>query len=186
VTDESRPLVGRLLVAAPPLQDPNFFRTVVLVLDHDEHGALGLVLNRPGELVASDVVPRLAPLLEDAAVLFVGGPVQQEGVIGLAEYLDPATVGAEPVVGPVGVLDADLDPDDLHEAIARVRAFQGYAGWGPGQLEGELGEEAWIVAPAHASDAFDDEPSTLWRRALERLGGRYAMVARMPEDPRNN
>ena len=130
----------------------------MLLLDHDEHGALGLVLNRPGELVASDVVPRLAPLLEESAILYVGGPVQQEGVIGLAEYRDPATFGAQPVVGPVGVLDADLDPDDLQEAIARVRAFQGYAGWGPGQLESELGEEAWIVAPAHAADAFDDDP----------------------------
>lgn len=186
MTDEPRPLVGQLLVAAPPLHDPNFFRTVVLVLDHDEHGALGLVLNRPGELVASDVVPRLAPLLEDAAILFVGGPVQQEGVIGLAEYRDPAIFGAEPVVGPVGVLDADLDPGDLQEAVARVRAFQGYAGWGPGQLEGELDEEAWIIAPAHASDAFDDEPGTLWRRALERLGGHYTMVARMPDAPENN
>jgi putative transcriptional regulator len=186
MSEERPPLVGQLLVAAPPLHDPNFFRTVILVLDHDEHGALGLVLNRPGELVASDVVPRLAPLLEDAAILFVGGPVQQEGVIGLAEYLDPAVFGAAPVVGPVGVLDADLDPDELREGVARVRAFQGYAGWGPGQLEGELDEDSWIVAPAHASDAFDDDPTTLWRRALERLGGRYAMVARMPDDPENN
>jgi putative transcriptional regulator len=186
VSEERQPLVGRLLVAAPPLHDPNFFRAVVLLLDHDEHGALGLILNRPGELVASDVVPRLAPLLEESAMLYVGGPVQQEGVIGLAEYRDPATFGARPVVGPVGVLDADLDPDDLHDAISRVRAYQGYAGWGPGQLESELGEEAWIVAPAHAADAFDDDPGTLWRRALERLGGRYAMVARMPDDPENN
>ncbi len=179
-------LVGRLLVAAPPLHDPNFFRTVVLLLDHDDHGALGLVLNRPGELVASDVVPRLAPLLEEDALLYVGGPVQQDGVIGLAEYRDPAALGAAPVVGPVGVLDADLDPDELTEAVARVRAFQGYAGWGPGQLEAELAEEAWILAPAHASDAFDDAPGTLWRRALERLGGRYALVAQMPEDPAVN
>ncbi len=164
-------LAGRLLVAAPPLHDPNFFRTVVLLLDHDEHGALGLVLNRPGDLTACEVVPRLAALLEDSAILYVGGPVQQDGVIGLAEYRDPATFGAQPVVGPVGVLDADLDADELAEGIARVRAFQGYAGWGPGQLESELAEEAWIVAPAHASDAFDEEPTTLWRRALERLGG---------------
>lgn len=125
-------LAGRLLVAAPPLHDPNFFRTVVLLLDHDEHGALGLVLNRPGDLAACEVVPRLAALLDDSAILYVGGPVQQDGVIGLAEYRDPATFGAQPVVGPVGVLDADLDADELAEGIARVRAFQGYAGWGPG------------------------------------------------------
>jgi putative transcriptional regulator len=186
VTDEGQPLVGRLLVAAPPLHDPNFFRAVILLLDHDEHGALGLVLNRPGEIVACDVVPRLAPLLEESAVLYVGGPVQQEGVIGLAEYRDPASLGAQPVVGPVGVLDADLDPDDLREGVARVRAFQGYAGWGPGQLEAELDEEAWIVAPALAADAFDDDPGTLWRRALERLGERYAMIARMPDTPEYN
>jgi putative transcriptional regulator len=183
VSDPEPLLKGRLLVAAPPLHDPNFFRTVVLLLDHDDHGALGLVLNRPGELVACDVVPRLAPLLDDEAILYVGGPVQQDGVIGLAEYLDPAAFGAQPVVGPVGVLDADLEPDELTDGIARVRAFQGYAGWGPGQLEAELSEEAWILAPAHAADAFDDDPGTLWRRALERLGGRYTMVARMPEDP---
>jgi putative transcriptional regulator len=186
VTDGRLQLAGRLLVAAPPLHDPNFFRSVVLLLDHDEHGALGLVLNRPGELLACEVVPRLAPLLEDSDVLFVGGPVQQEGVIGLAEYRDPGRLGAEPLVGPVGVLDADLDPDEVGEAISRVRAFQGYAGWGPSQLESELGEEAWILAPAHASDAFDREPATLWRRALERLGGHYMMVARMPEDPAVN
>jgi putative transcriptional regulator len=186
VSEEQRMLAGRLLVAAPPLHDPNFFRTVVLLLDHDEHGALGLVLNRPGELAACEVVPRLAALLEDSAILYVGGPVQQDGVIGLAEYRDPATFGAQPVGGPVGVLDADLDADELAEGIARVRAFQGYAGWGPGQLESELAEDAWIVAPAHAADAFDEEPATLWRRALERLGGRYLMVARMPEDPEVN
>jgi putative transcriptional regulator len=177
---------GRLLVAAPVLHDPNFFRTVVLLIDHDEHGALGLVLNRPGDLAASEVVPRLAPLLADDAVLYVGGPVQQDGVIGLAEYRDPAVSGAQPIVGAVGVLDAEVEPEELGGGVAQVRAFQGYAGWGPGQLEAELAEEAWILAPAHPGDAFDDEPATLWRRALERRGGRFAMIGRMPEDPALN
>ena len=184
MSEERPPLVGRLLVAAPPLHDPNFFRTVILLLDHDEHGALGLVLNRPGELVASDVVaaPR-APARGRGDPLrrrprAAGGRDRPRGVPRSRTY------GAEPVVGPVGC----STPTSIRRPARRrrrVRAFQGYAGWGPGQLEGELGEEAWIVAPRAPPTPSTTIP-TLWRRALERFGGRdYSMVARMPDDPVN-
>jgi putative transcriptional regulator len=179
-------LRGKLLLAAPTLLDPNFVRTVVLIAEHTEDGAMGLVLNRPAASTVSEAVPDLAWLTGDDEQVYVGGPVAETAVIVLAEFDRPDVAGAL-VEGDLGFIGTEADDQEtLEGAIRRARVFAGHAGWGPGQLEGELGEEAWIVAPAHASDAFDDDPRTLWRRALERLGGRYAMVARMPDDPAVN
>lgn len=176
-------LRGHLLVAAPTLVDPNFVRTVVLIAEHGEDGALGVVLNRPSESSVGEVVPDLGTLLDEDELVFAGGPVRPEGVMVLAEFDDPADA-ALPIDGELGFVALGATTEDI--AAARARAFAGHAGWGPGQLDAELEEEAWFVAPFEREDAFTDDPDELWSRALTRKGGAYALVARMPEDPSLN
>lgn len=176
-------LRGHLLVAAPSLIDPHFVRTVVLIAEHTADGAMGVVLNRPGEAQVADVVPDLRSLLGDGELVFAGGPVQPDGVLVLAEFDDPADA-ALPIDGELGFVAMDADTDAI--AAARARAFAGHAGWSPGQLDAEIEEDAWFVAPFEREDAFADDPEELWSRALLRKGGHYALVARMPEDPSLN
>ena len=174
---------GQLLIAGPTLLDPNFFRTVVLVVEHSEDGALGLVLNRPSETTVAEAVPQLDELVDPTEELFIGGPVQPSSVIVLAQFEDPDEA-ALISFGNVGVLRAAVD-----EPVAGVRhgrAFIGHSGWGPGQLDGELERGDWILEPARFEDAFTDDPQALWSRVLTRKGGSYALVARMPADPSMN
>ena len=90
------------------------------------------------------------------------------------------------VVADVGLVSAATDLDELPDAVRRGRVYAGFSGWGPGQLETELEEEAWIVEPPIPPELFPDDPSTLWSDVLERKGGQYALVARMPDDPSLN
>ncbi len=177
---------GRLLVAAPTLLDPNFHRTVILVLEHSADGALGVVLNRPTDLVSRDTLPeRFAATLADDEVIHEGGPVESENVILLADFIEP--VNDETLaVGTVGVVDPDTDPQSLMSRVLSVRAFGGYAGWGAGQLEEEIEDEAWIDAVCLSSDVFTSSPDDLWRDVLDRKGGNFRLVARMPPDPSLN
>lgn len=175
---------GSLLLAAGGLFDPNFRRSVVLIAEHGEEGAIGLVLNRPAEVRVQDATPMLSGLVEPEAPLFIGGPVRRDAVLVLAEFSDPA-LAERPVVGTVGFADPELDPD-LVQGILRARVFAGYAGWGPGQLEGEMGESAWIIEPALPEDIFTTEPHNLWPAVLRRKGGEYRMLALMPDDPSSN
>jgi putative transcriptional regulator len=176
-------LRGHLLVAAPTLVDPNFARAVVLVAEHTEEGALGVVLNRPSVSAVGEVVPDLGTLIDADELVFSGGPVRSDGVMVLAEFDDPADA-ALPIDGELGFVAVDADTEQI--AAARARAFAGHAGWGPGQLDAEIEEEAWFVAPFERADAFTGEPEELWSLALVRKGGAYALVARMPEDPSLN
>jgi putative transcriptional regulator len=178
-------LRGQLLIAAPALLDPNFLRTVILVAEHNDEGALGVVLNRPAEATIAAVVPDLVSIIDPDDAVFAGGPVQPGGVMVLAEFDDP-TDAALPIDGDLGFVALETDLAALGPGTRRARAFAGHAGWGPGQLEGELSEEAWIDAPFTRDDAFTDEPEELWSRALVRKGGAYALVARMPLDPSLN
>jgi putative hydroxymethylpyrimidine transport system substrate-binding protein len=176
-------LKGQLLIAAPMLVDPNFHRTVVLIMEHSEEGALGVVLNRPTELAVGDAVPDLAELA-DGDPVFAGGPVQPQAVIALAEHTGP--VGDESVCGPIAPIQVSDDIEDISGHVARVRVFAGYAGWGEGQLDDELAEEAWFTEPALPGDIFAGDTDGLWRRVLERKGGEFTLVARMPPDPSMN
>src|SRR5829696_5792594 len=181
-------LRGRLLIAGPSLQDPNFRRTVVLIASHDDEGAMGVVLNRPTPVTVGDAVPRLGRLAGEEARVFAGGPVQPSSVIVLAEFEDPARAGLV-VAGDVGFLPADLDLDldaDLELGLRRVRVFAGHAGWGPDQLEAELEEEAWFTGDTLADEIFSPDAEGLWAAALERKGGPYTLLARLPDDPRVN
>jgi putative transcriptional regulator len=173
-------LQGQLLISSPLLHDPNFRRTVVLMTHHDDEGAMGLVLSRPSEIRVAEAVPELADLPGDELV-YVGGPVQPEAVVVLVEH---ESVPETPIVGNVAFMQADADVDELDTVRARV--FAGYSGWGPGQLEGELEESSWIVVPAKPDDAFAPDPDELWRTVLHRKGGKFALIATMPYDPKLN
>ena len=182
---DTRQLAGQLLIAEPRLADPNFKRSVVLVLAHDAEGALGVVLNRPTEVPARDVVEELGALVDAEDVLHDGGPVQRDGVVVLADFAEPEE-SERLVVGSVGMLSDLSEPERLSENVRRVRAFAGYAGWGAGQLEGELQREDWFLEPARVDDVFSATPGDLWSSVLERKGGSYRLVSRMPDDPSLN
>lgn len=171
-------LAGRLLVATPDLLDPNFFRTVVLVLQHDEDGALGLVLNRPSADSIVLHLPDWAAVACQPDVVFVGGPV--EPAVGIALALEGE--GAPTPLSGVTMADLSEPPGSTDS----VRLFAGYAGWGADQLELELEEGAWVVVDAHPVDAFSTEPDTLWSEVLRRQRGPLAMMATFPVDPSLN
>lgn len=176
---------GQLLIAGPALLDPNFWRTVVLVVEHNEEGALGLVLNRPSETTIGEAVEELDELIGAEELLFIGGPVQPSAVIVLAQFEDPGDA-ALTAFDDVGVLGTGAAPEELSVGVRQARAFVGHAGWGPGQLDAELERDDWIVEEARLDDAFSDEPRGLWSSVLIRKGGSYALVARMPADPSSN
>ncbi len=176
---------GKLLIAGPALLDPNFWRTVALVVEHNDEGALGLVLNRPSETTVGDAVEELDALIDRDELLFIGGPVQPSAVIVLAQFEDPGDA-ALTAFDDVGVLGTATAPEELSAGVRQARAFVGHAGWGPGQLDAELERDDWILEPARLKDAFSTEPRALWSSVLTRKGGSYALVARMPADPSSN
>jgi putative transcriptional regulator len=176
---------GQLLIAGPGLLDPNFRRTVVLVVEHTDEGALGLVLNRPLETSVRTAAPELEEFVDLDDRLFVGGPVQPSAVIVLAEF-EYATDAALIAFDDVGVLATSSAPDDPIAGVRRGRAFVGHSGWGPGQLESELERGDWILEPAQNEDAFSTSALNLWPAVLTRKGGSYALIARMPADPSLN
>jgi putative transcriptional regulator len=170
-------LSGKLLIASPAMPD-YFHRTVILLVEHSDQGAFGLVLNRPSETTVGDASPELAELIGDDHLIHVGGPVQPNAVTAVGEHPDP-TAATKLIVGAVGMVDLD-DPPELQ----RLRVYVGYAGWGEGQLDGELEQDAWIVEEAHPDDPFRD--GDLWSEVLARKGGEFALLARMPSDPSVN
>jgi putative transcriptional regulator len=176
---------GQLLIAGPSLLDPNFWRSVVLVVEHSDEGALGLILNRPSETTVGDAVPQLEELVDPNERLFIGGPVQPSSVIVLADFEDP-TDAALLSFNDVGVLGTGASLEEIAAGVRQSRAFVGHAGWGPGQLDAELETGDWILEPARTEDAFSEEPGDQWPAVLTRKGGRYALIARMPADPSVN
>lgn len=182
-------VAGRLLVATPPMNDPNFERSVVFLLSHDETGAFGLVLTRPTELVSLDDDGALGDWIAASSspgVLFEGGPVQQDSVIGLARFTDDEERSWTSAVA-VGLHSIDLESDSTNGVeCSALRLFAGYSGWGPAQLEGEIAAGHWFVVDGQPGDAFDTDPKTLWRRVLERDPQHRAWVRNFPDDPSLN
>ena len=178
-------LRGQLLVAGPAMLDPNFARTVILVGEHSEEGALGIVLNRPSEALVAEAAPGLADLVGDDAFVHVGGPVASNAVTALAEFDEPEEA-ATIVFADVGFARGDHDPALVAAATRRARVFAGYAGWSAGQLESELEHGDWILATPEPDDVFSDEGVGLWSSVLRRKGGHFALLARMPIDPSVN
>jgi putative transcriptional regulator len=185
-------LAGKLLVASPTLESPAFFRTVIAMLEHNDDGALGLVLNRPGDASLLEVVPPVAEIASAPAVLFSGGPVEPNVAIALgvveasAATTDLRTEAWRPVVGPLVTVDLDYDPALLAASLSELRVFAGYAGWSSGQLEGEIEEGAWFVVERLPGDAFADFPDLLWSAVLRRQPWPLRAVADFPIDPTMN
>ncbi|GIJ77879.1 putative transcriptional regulator [Micromonospora phaseoli] len=177
-------MTGKLLVATPALKDPNFDRTVVLLVAHEPGGALGVVLNRATEVPVADVLRDWGDLARHPAVLFEGGPVQPDSAICLARMRPPVRrlKGFQQVSGAVGTLDLSVDPQRLRDNVQSIRVFAGYAGWGTGQLEQEIEDGSWFVLDALPGDAFVERPDDLWPMVLRRQGGMMAAVAHFPPD----
>lgn len=177
---------GRLLLAEPMLGDPNFFRTVILMIDHTDEGAMGLVLNQPTKVGVGEVLPGWGAPATEPAVLHVGGPVEERSAWCLAQLAPGVTrPGFVQVLGNVGLLDLDLelDPDDLVGDVTALRLYAGYSGWGSGQLEDELSVDSWIVVDANVDDPFLPDGAELWQRVLTRQGGHLARLSLFPRDP---
>jgi putative transcriptional regulator len=177
-------LRGRLLVAAPALREPAFHRTVILLLDHGDHGALGVVLNRPSPVDVGTILPAWYAHVTDPAAVFVGGPVGQDSAMGVVVLVPGAgaTADVDAMTGPFGLVDLDADPATVTPYVRGVRVFAGYAGWGTDQLEGEVAERSWFVVDALPDDLLTREPTGLWRRVLRRQGGDLAIVSTFAED----
>ena len=174
----------RHLVSVPTLDDPNFFRSVVFVIEHTDEGAVGLVLNQPTDAQISEALPDWADVAAAPAVAFVGGPVQQhEAVIGLALVGRVEDSDAwQPLLGRVGTIDLGRTPADVRGDIEAVRVFAGYSGWGPRQLDDELELGGWFVVDALPDDLLTPDPAVLWRTVLRRQGGDLAVAANYPLD----
>lgn len=187
-------LTGRLLVATPLLADPNFRRSVVLVVEHEpREGTLGVVLNRPTDVPVGRVLEPWSDLATGPAVVFRGGPVAPNSALALA--LVPGDVEplgwhaldtADAPLSRLGLVDLDAPPDLLVSAVERLRVYAGYAGWGPGQLRSEISDGAWYVLSGDPADPFCGEPGSLWASVLRRQGGRLSLTATYPDDPTRN
>lgn len=187
---EEESLGGRLLAASPQLGDPNFRRTVVLIVEDDpDEGTLGVVLNRPTEVPLDQVLESWTPLATGPQVVFRGGPISPNSALALAlanggdEPVGWRSLDGTPMMARLGLIDLGAPPELLAGGITSMRVFAGYAGWGAGQLKDEIEAGAWFVLPGDPADAFVTDPSGLWREVLRRQGGDLAMVATFPDDP---
>jgi putative transcriptional regulator len=190
-TTSGAPATGRLLVATPELIDPNFRHAVVLLLDHDADGTLGVILNRPTPILVASVLSGWSSSAEPPEVLFEGGPVHKDSALALAEVRDVADPGgpggADPIgfrrlFGDVGIIDLDTPAEVLGPALHRMRVFAGYAGWSPGQLDQEIEQDSWYVVDGVPEDVFGAHPARLRADVLRRQPGELAWVATRPED----
>ena len=169
--DPNFSLSGQILVASRHLADPNFFRTVVLILEHGD-GALGVVLNRPTAITLADVVPTWLDLAAQPAVVFQGGPVERTAAIGLARpegAFDPEqtwfTLAITEPGRELGIVNLGAEPSELTEIVRDLRIYSGYAGWSAGQLESEIQAGGWLVLDHEGFDPLTSDPATLWNQA---------------------
>ena len=177
-------LRGQLLLAGAGIFSATFRQTVVLLAEHDETSALGFVVNRPSGLIAAEAAGELARLPLPDPRIFLGGPVQP-GAVAIVGEFEREDFAGNPIFGSVGMLGAG--PDGVSaEGVTRAKVFSGYAGWGPGQLENELDEGAWVIEDARPEDVFTENPDRLWRDVLRRKGGEFVMLSTMSADPTAN
>lgn len=188
----ARPEPGCFLVSAPTLEEP-FHQAVILVLEHDESGTLGVVLNHPTTLDVASVLPRWRDHLTGTPHLYQGGPVALDSALGLAAVTAAPDSEVEPegfrrVAGDLGIIDLDVPAEDLAPHLSALRIYAGYAGWAPGQLEDELERGSWAVASARdlVTDAFHIDSADLWASVLRREGGTLAWWPSYPSDPEMN
>jgi putative transcriptional regulator len=182
-------LTGRLLVASPELGDPNFARSVVLLVDHDESGALGVILNRPSTTDVVEILPDWHLYATPPSVVFQGGPVGRDSALALAARSgsgDDEPLGFRHVYAGIGLVDLDAPAEVIAGEITSMRVFAGYAGWGSDQLESEIDQGAWYVVDAERDDLASEEPEHLWEQVLRRQGSELSLLATFPDDPGMN
>jgi len=187
-------LTGRLLIATPSLVGPDFARTVVLILDHDHSGTLGVVLNRPTDVPVGEVLPDWTGDVSPPGTLFGGGPVATDSALAVgvlsaaADEADSASgpVGWRPMFGRVGLVDLDTPVEVVGGALQGLRIFAGYAGWAAGQLEGELEEGSWLVVDGSDEDLTTTRPERLWATVLRRQEGDTRLLSTYPGDATQN
>lgn len=165
-----------------------FDQTVVLLLDCDDAGALGVVLNKASATDLEQVLPSWVPLVNPPRVLFAGGPVSPNGAICLARLANPREEppGWRRIVGAIGLLHLDTPVELAAGAFADLRVYAGYSAWEPGQLEDELMRGLWVRSVARDEDIFGTDLDGLWRRVLRRQGGVVAMLSTWAEEPELN
>lgn len=185
-TPLARRYPGALLIASPTLLDPNFYRSVVLIMGHNDEGAIGVVLDRPLDMAAAEFVEDWQTMLTPPSRIYEGGPVQRETAIGVARRTGFGSSDTwEPVLGSLGFVDLARPPEEF-PGVEDLRVFSGYAGWGPDQLDLEIAIGSWFPVEAAVDDVFDPVPHTLWERVLKRQQSGLALYANYPDDPRDN
>ena len=163
---------GTLLLANTDLLEPTFRRSVIYIVEHNDGGTLGVVLNRPSETAVHNVLPQWSDLVAKPKTMFVGGPVKRDAALCLCTLLvgvDPdGMTGLRHVAGRIVMVDLDADPELIAGAVEGVRIYAGYSGWTIGQLEGEIERDDWIVMSALPSDVLVRPRVDLWSRVLRR------------------
>ena len=186
-----QPAPGSLLIASAMLVDPNFSRCVILVLDSDPNGSLGVILNRPSEVPVGEVLTPWQDVTSEPGVLFRGGPVELNAALAVGSLRGgpdgaDTPAGWRPLTGSLGIVDLDSSPDDFLGLLTALRVYAGYTGWGAEQLDGEIDEGSWHVVPAAPTDAFSSSPERLWGQVLRRQPPPLSMLATLPEDANLN
>lgn len=183
----NRNTVGKLLLATPAIGDGNFEQSVIYMLHHDADGALGVIINRPSDLDLAELLPRWSDLTVEPANIFAGGPVEENGFIGVGHAVgeQPETAVAVPGTNVVTV-DLESDPALAAAHIDRLRIFRGYAGWGARQLDTELAAGAWFTVTSEPDDIWSATPGELYEAVLLRQSGDLRWFANAPLDPTQN
>jgi putative transcriptional regulator len=181
---------GTLLLASTDLLEPTFRRSVIYIVEHNDGGTLGVVLNRPSETAVYNVLPQWSELAGKPKTMFVGGPVKRDAALCLAVLrvgADPEGIpGMRHVAGRMAIVDLDADPDTIAPFVEGVRIFAGYSGWTIGQLEGEIERDDWIVLSALVSDVLVESRVDLWARVLRRQPQPLPLLATHPVDLSRN
>jgi len=177
---------GKLLLSEPFLKDYFFKRSVIMMLDHDEFGSMGMIINRETEYFISDLVDDFPNF--DSRV-FLGGPVQTENIFILHRKGDLITGSQEVMPGLYWGGDFEQIKEMIKLGVLKntdLRFYLGYSGWSKGQLDGELKENSWIVAESKNEYLFANQPKDLWGNILELYGNDYEMWLNFPVDPQEN
>jgi len=178
----NKSLKGKFLLASGGVADDNFFETVILIIEHDDSGAFGLIVNQETDTNLADVYPFFS---EMDGNLFYGGPVRQDSMFILYDNPELSGLGQEVLPGLFMGSDESLF-QEVSESGADFRLMAGYAGWGPSQLDSEFTANAWLVSTASLDLVLDDPPEDLYRNLLDLKGGIFSYYADFVSDPRLN
>jgi putative transcriptional regulator len=173
-----KPAKGKFLVASRQLLDPNFSQTVVLLIDYQEHGAMGLIINRPSELKLSEALPEMQELQQRPDTIYLGGPVARNQLLLLIRTASPPE-GSQQVFADIyltsspTVIERMIKDSKVEE---RFRLYAGYAGWGAGQLDNEIAMGGWHVMRADVETVFDRSAPEIWPDLIYRSSARWVRL----------